>query len=321
MIILTGGAGFIGTNILRELNTRGKEDILVVDNIGKTRKWVNLRGCHFRQYINKQDLWEWLDVNSDVDIEAIIHMGACSDTSEKDFDYLIRNNTNYSQKLWDIAVEKQCTFIYASSAATYGDGSLGFSDKLEKADDLIPVNAYGMSKHLFDLWALHQTNQPPQWIGLKYFNVYGPYESHKGDMASVVYHGFNQIQETGKMRLFKSHDANYKHGEQKRDFIFVNDVVKFTLLLMDETAKSGLYNIGTGVARTFDELAKALFRTMEKTVNIEYFDMPSSIRKHYQYFTMADMRKSDKALRGVQVTPLVDGVGEYVNWLIKNNQE
>jgi len=291
MIILTGGAGFIGTNTLIRLNNKKIDDILVVDDIKDTSKWKNLIGNQFREYISKNDLWKWLRKNKQVPIDGIIHLGACSDTTETNFEYLINNNVNYSKKLWKISAELDIPFIYASSAATYGDGSEGFSDEHKTITKLKPINAYGFSKHIFDLWALKQNNKPSRWAGLKYFNVFGSYESHKGRMASVAYHAIPQAVNNKKIRLFKSHNIDFKNGEQKRDFIFVKDAVDITLYFFNEKTPSGIYNIGSGNSRTFNDLAAAIFSALSIKENIEYFDMPEDLKPNYQYYTQADLTK------------------------------
>jgi ADP-L-glycero-D-manno-heptose 6-epimerase len=291
MIILTGGAGFIGTNTLIRLNNKKIDDILIVDNIKDTSKWKNLIGNQFREYISKNDLWKWLRKNKQVPIDGIIHLGACSDTTETNFEYLIKNNVHYSKKLWKISAELDIPFIYASSAATYGDGSEGFSDEHETITRLKPINAYGFSKHIFDLWALKQNDKPSRWAGLKYFNVFGSYESHKGRMASVVYHAIPQVVNNKKIRLFKSHNIDFKDGEQKRDFIFVNDAVDITLHFFNEKTPSGIYNVGSGNSRTFNDLAAAIFSALSIKENIEYFDMPEDLKPIYQYYTQADLTK------------------------------
>ena len=316
MIILTGGAGFIGTNTLIELNRRGEDDILIVDNIEGTEKENNLSCVKFREYVNKNLLWEWLERNKEIKIDTIIHLGACSDTTQKDLDYLYQNNVIYSQKLWKLAQRNDIPFIYASSAATYGDGILGFSDDHELIPELKPLNPYGQSKQDFDLWVLEQKQTPPTWLGLKYFNVYGPFELYKGRMASVAWHGYNQIMETGKINLFKSHREDYEDGEQLRDFIYVMDSVNITLNFLDNNIISGIYNVGTGQARTFNALALSLFKSMNLELNVEYFDIPHDIRLKYQYFTKAGINKS-QTLRpdGFKFHSLEDGVAEYVQFL------
>jgi len=319
MIILTGGAGFIGTNTLIELNNRGIEDVLVVDNIGSTEKWKHLVGRKFIDYVNKNDFWNWLERNKQISVDGVIHLGACSDTTEKDFDYLYKNNVRYSQKLWNFCIERETPFVYASSAATYGDGSQGFSDDHDNMWKLKPINGYGVSKHFFDLWALDQEITPPKWIGLKYFNVYGPFEEHKGKMASVAWHGYNQIKKNSKIRLFKSHRKDYKDGEQKRDFVYVQDVVNMTLAFLDNNIPSGIYNAGTGKAETFNYLALSLFKAMNIEPDIEYFDMPEDIKVKYQYFTKAEMHKAYQD--GIVQLPMLNvetGIHNYIA-ILKNS--
>ena len=316
MIILTGGAGFIGTNILIELNKKGEKDILVVDNIEGTLKGANLKGLKYREYVNKNNLWDWLATNKNTQIDAIIHLGACSDTTEMNLEYLYKNNVEYSQKLWKQAVEMQVPFIYASSAATYGDGSLGFSDDHDLIPKLKPLNPYGQSKQDFDLWVLKQKQTPPTWIGLKYFNVFGPFEAHKGRMASMAWHGYNQIKETGKIRLFKSHREDYKDGEQLRDFIYVKDAVNMTLAFFDNDIKSGIYNVGTGKARTFNDMVLSLFKAINIKPDIEFFDIPKDIKKKYQYYTMAENNKSIiLRSKNFKYPTLEDGIKKYIQFL------
>jgi len=320
MIILTGGAGFIGMNTLAALNQLGHDDILVVDNIGQSDKWKNLVGRFFRHYIPKDQLWEWLTRNRTEKVEAVIHLGACTDTMEYDFDYLTRNNIVYSQRLWQMCAEKQIPFVYASSAATYGDGSLGFSDEHTKTDQYRPINQYGFSKHRFDLWALKQSATPAGWYGIKFFNVYGPGEDHKGRMASVPNFAIPQALQTGKIRLFKSYRQDCADGEQKRDFVYVQDVVDIVINFFKiQTAPSGLYNAGTGKAETFFSLASAIFTALKKPVDIEYFEMPETLRDSYQYFTEADMRKLGAAGYKYKPTSLEEGIGQYAEWYLKTN--
>lgn len=315
MIILTGGAGFIGTNVLVGLNDIGKSDILIVDNINKTQKWQHLVGRSFYDYIHKNNFWEWMEACPRLEIEAIIHLGACSDTTEDDFDYFMENNVHYSQKIWEFCAERNIPLIYASSAATYGDGIKRFSDDHFQISKLRPINAYGFSKQLFDLWVLKQKKTPPRWYGLKFFNVYGPYEDHKGRMASVVFHAFPQARDHGHIRLFKSHKPEYEDGEQKRDFIYVKDVVDVILFLLNGNATSGIYNVGTGQRRSFNDLAKAVFQAMELEVNIEYFNMPERLLSRYQYFTEAEIAKLRRAGYSNKFTELEDGVYEYIHFL------
>ena len=318
MIILTGGAGFIGTNTLAALNRLGHDDIVVVDNIASTDKWKNLVNRSFRQYIPKQQLWEWLARHRGQSVEAVIHLGACTDTMEHDFDYLNENNIVYSQRLWHLCTQKQIPFVYASSAATYGDGSLGFSDDHNKTIQYQPINQYGFSKHLFDLWALKQTASPAGWYGIKFFNVFGPGEDHKGRMASVPNFAIPQALNTGKIRLFKSYLPDYSNGEQKRDFVFVGDVVNIIIYFLESSsAPSGLYNAGTGKARTFNSLASAIFTALNKPVNIEYFDMPDTLKGSYQYFTEADMRKLGSSGYKYSPTSLEEGIRRYSEWYLQ----
>lgn len=315
MIVLTGAAGFIGANTLRGLNNLGVSDLLLVDDIGDSPKWKHLVGCRYRDYVHKDELWEWLGDHEDQKVDAIIHLGACSDTTEEDFDYLVRNNVRYSQRLWHLCVRFRAPFIYASSAATYGGGGSGFSDDHADIDDLSPQNRYGYSKHMFDTWALDAEEVPPVWAGLKFFNVYGPYEGHKGHMASVVRHAYGQIQSDGRVQLFKSHREGIADGEQKRDFVFVGDAVEVILRFLEEDAPSGLYNVGTGNARTYDDLAAAVFAALDRKLDVEYVPMPEELRDQYQYFTRADNRKIGRAGIKSSWTRLEEGVRRYVSHL------
>ena len=318
MIILTGGAGFIGANTLNSLNKTGRDDILIVDHIASTDKWKNLVGGSFRQYIHKQHLWEWFESNRDVKIEMIIHLGACSDTMEYDFDYHVQNNIEYTKKLWKICSNKQIPLIYASSAATYGDGTSGFLDDHKLVSKLQPINPYGYSKHLFDLWALKQKKTPSKWYGLKFFNVYGPYENHKGRMASVAYFTIPQAEKDGEIRLFKSYLAGYGNGEQKRDFVYVQDAIDIMMFFMKASAPSGLYNAGSGKASTFNALAGAIFKAMNKTNRIKYFDMPESLKGKYQYYTEADMSKLLATGYDYRPTSIEQGIGLYYQWYLEH---
>jgi ADP-L-glycero-D-manno-heptose 6-epimerase len=320
MIIVTGGAGFIGSNTIKALNEIGEENIIVVDNIADSKKWENLIGKRFNEYVNKDDLWEWFRMNSYDNIDAIIHLGARTDTLSSDFDYLIRNNFNYSRRLWSICVREKITFLYASSASTYGIGSMDFSDDHDYVKNLIPVNAYGFSKHLFDIWVLKQNNTPPKWYGMKFFNVYGPNETHKGRMASTVYHSIEQANNNSKIKLFKSNNNKYKDGEQKRDFVFVEDTVMIMINLLKKNCASGLYNLGTGSARSFNELAQIIFKEIKKESIIEYFDMPKQLMQQYQNYTKADMTKLISTEIDYEPTSLELGVGQYVKWFFRNRR-
>jgi ADP-L-glycero-D-manno-heptose 6-epimerase len=320
MIIVTGGAGFIGSALITALNKRQITDILVVDELGTDQKWKNLRNLSFVDYVEKDDFLEMViedKLNSSID--AVFHLGACSDTTETNASYLIKNNYEYSKLLAQWATADNIRFIYASSAATYGDGSAGFSDDQEKIEILSPLNMYGYSKHLFDLWA-RRAGLLKKIAGLKYFNVFGPNEYHKADMRSFCIKAFEQITSTGKVRLFKSYKPEYADGEQLRDFIYVKDAVDMTLFFYDEPQLSGLFNIGTGKARTWNDLVKAVFDAMDKKPIIEYIEMPESIRNQYQYLTEADITKLRKAGYNKQTTPLEDAIKDYVQSYLQTDE-
>jgi len=318
MIIVTGGAGFIGSALIAALNKRQITDILVVDELATDRKWKNLRNLSFTDYVEKDDFLEMvIEDKLDNSVESVFHLGACSDTTETNASYLIKNNYEYSKLLAQWATGADIHFIYASSAATYGDGSNGFSDDQEKIENLRPLNMYGYSKHLFDLWA-RRAGLLKKIVGLKYFNVFGPNEYHKADMRSFVIKAFEQINASGKVRLFKSYKPEYADGEQKRDFLYIKDAVDMTLFFYDNPQLSGLFNIGSGKARTWNDLVKAVFTAMGKKPNIEYIEMPDSIRNQYQYFTEADITNLRKAGCDKETTPLEDTIKDYVqNYLQK----
>ena len=318
MIVVTGGAGFIGSAIIAALNKRAITDILVVDELGCDQKWKNLRNLTFADYVEKNDFLEIVTENKiNSNIKAIFHMGACSSTTETNASYLIKNNYEYSKLLAQWTTDTDIRFIYASSAATYGDGTEGFKDNEEQIDILRPLNMYGYSKQLFDLWA-HRTGLLKKMVGLKYFNVFGPNEYHKADMRSFVLKAFEQINAKGKVGLFKSCDPNYKDGEYVRDFIYVKDAVDMTLFFLDNPKINGLFNIGTGKARSWNDMVKAVFAAMDKKPNIGYIDMPDSIRNQYQYFTQAEMGKLHKAGHNKDTTTLEDAIKDYVqNYLQK----
>jgi ADP-L-glycero-D-manno-heptose 6-epimerase len=320
MIIVTGGAGFIGSAIVWRLNQLGENKIIVVDELGKDDKWKNLVPLKYDDFIHKDDFISMI-IEKDIsfDMSAIIHMGANSSTTEKDADHLFSNNYLYTQELAKYCLEKNIRFICASSAATYGDGALGFDDDENKLDSLRPLNMYGYSKQLFDLWA-KRNNVFDKIVGLKYFNVYGPNEYHKGDMRSVVHKAFEQIRDTGKVKLFKSMNPKYKDGEQLRDFIYVKDAVEMTLFFLDKPKVNGLFNLGTGKSRTWNDLVKAIFNALDKPVNIEYFDLPEHLREKYQYFTEAKMDKIKKAGYNKPITSLEDGVADYVKIYLLGRQ-
>lgn len=316
-VIVTGGAGFIGSCIVRTLNDMGIEDITIVDHICETDKWMNMRNKKYTEYINRDEFLEKLPEYAGK-VTHIIHMGACSATTERNFDFLYKNNYEYTKMLWKFCTENQISFIYASSAATYGDGKEGFDDK-EDIKRLRPLNGYGYSKQLFDLWAEKQTIAPKQHVGFKFFNVYGPNEYFKGSMASVIFHSFNKINETGEMGLFKSYKEGYEDGGQLRDFVYVKDICKVVKFMIEHEEVSGLFNLGTGQARSFYDLAASTFKAMGLEPNIKYIEMPESLRAKYQYYTQANMEK----LRSVGYTDdfysLEDGAKDYVqNYLMKN---
>ena len=319
MIVVTGGAGFIGSAIVWKLNQRNKTNFIIVDELGQDEKWKNLVGLKYNEFVNKHEFIEQiLDDIVPYNIDAIIHMGANSSTTEKDADHLMDNNYHYTQELAKYCLEKNIRFIYASSAATYGDGSLGFNDDESKIETLRPLNMYGYSKQLFDLWA-KRTGALEKIVGIKYFNVYGPNEYHKADMRSVVHKAFEQVRDTGKVRLFKSLNPKYKDGEQMRDFVYVKDAVDMTLYFLDHPEKNGLFNVGAGKARTWNDLVKALFDAVGKPVNIEYIDLPQHLAEKYQYFTEADLTKIRTAGYTNQTISLEDGVLDYVkNYLLKD---
>ena len=318
MIVVTGGAGFIGSAIAWRLNTLGKNDILIIDELGLDEKWKNLVGLKFHDFINKNDFIAKIDAGMDFNLSAIIHMGANSSTTEKDADHLLNNNYQYTKTLAEYSLKNNIRFIYASSAATYGDGSAGFDDDETKTEKLFPLNMYGYSKQLFDLWAI-KTGSIDKIVGIKYFNVYGPNEYHKGDMRSVVHKAFEQIRDSGKVKLFKSLNPKYKDGEQMRDFIYIKDAVDMTLYFLEHKHMTGIYNVGAGKARTWNDLAAALFKAMGKPVKIDYVDLPAHLADKYQYFTEAGMKKLKAAGYNTAISSLEDGVSDYVkNYLLGN---
>lgn len=313
MIIVTGGAGLIGSAVVWGLNRRGIDDILVVDHLGTSDKWKNLPPLRFRDYVEKDRLPALLDTTLSTEpISAIIHLGACSSTLERDATYLMANNVEYSQRLARFAIGRGIRFVYASSAATYGDGTEGFTDDHDAIHRLRPLNPYGYSKHLFDLWLL-RNDLLDQVVGLKYFNVYGPNEHHKGEMRSVVLKAFEQIRHQGEMTLFRSHRADYADGEQLRDFVYVKDAVEMTLFFIFEGREAGgLFNVGTGTPRTWNDLGHALFRALDLPPRIRYVDMPEGIRDRYQYYTCADVTKLRRAGFEGGVHTLEEAVTDYV---------
>ncbi len=313
MIIVTGGAGFIGSNLVKALNEQGEEGILIVDRLGTTDKWMNLNDLKFRDFEHKDTFLKKVESGLfDKGVWAIFHMGACSSTTEPDADYLMENNFQYTKALASrFAAREGLRFIYASSAATYGDGSLGYSDDHEKARELRPLNMYGYSKQLFDMWAL-TTGFIDHAVGLKYFNVFGPNEYHKRDMRSVAIRAYFQAKATGRIKLFKSYRPDYADGEQARDFIYVKDAVDVTLHFLTRPRVNGIFNVGTGEPRNFNDLARAVFSALDMEPYIDYIDMPEGLEKRYQYYTAADTAKLKAAGYTKPFTPLEDAVTDYV---------
>ena len=311
MIALTGAAGFIGSYFLGFLNELGYEHISIVDDFSQADKAKNYEGKKFIAKIERHDFIQWLNENP-YEVKQIFHLGARTDTTEFNTAIFDELNLNYSKAIWQYCAQYQVPLVYASSAATYGLGEYGFKDNHEIVEKLQPLNPYGVSKNEFDKWALQQKQQPPFWAGLKFFNVYGPNEYHKGRMASVIFHAYNQITAKGSMNLFRSHNAEYKDGEQLRDFIYVRDVAKVLDFLMQQQPASGLYNLGTGKARTFVALAKAVFSALNLQPEIHFIDTPEDIRDKYQYFTEANMQKLIEAGYTETFTDLEEGIKEYV---------
>lgn len=318
MIVITGGAGMIGSMIAWHLNTMlNRDDLIIVDRITHENQWQNLVKRHYANYLDKDELFDWLQAGNKV--EAVIHMGAISATTERDFNKLVQDNIRYSQKLWAYCAEHNIPFIYASSAATYGDGDQGYDDAA--ITNLRPLNGYGYSKHFFDEWVLQQVKQgkptPPSWQGLKFFNVYGPNEYHKERMASVAFHSFNQFKETGTVKLFKSHKQGYEDGMQLRDFVYVKDAAAVVAHFFTQHGNSGIYNVGTGQARAFKDLALNVMSSMGKKPDITYIDMPEDLQGRYQYFTEANMAKLKAAGYTQTFHTLEQGVKDYVqNYLM-----
>ena len=319
MIIVTGAAGFIGSCLVGKLNQEGFYDIVVVDDFSKHEKDHNLEGKRFSQKVERSHFSKWLDENEKL-VQFIFHLGARTDTTEFNTELLNELNLDYSKMVWEKCVKYGLPLVYASSAATYGGGEFGYDDEHSLSEKLQPLNPYGISKNEFDKWALKQEKKPYFWAGLKFFNVYGPNEYHKGRMASVILHSFNQIQEKGGVKLFRSHHSNYKDGEQLRDFVYVKDVVNVCYFLMHHRKDNGIYNLGSGKARTFLDLANATFKALDKSPNIDFMDTPIDIRDKYQYFTEANMKKMKAIGYEIPFHSLEEGVTDYVkNYLINKN--
>lgn len=316
MIIVTGAAGFIGSCLVSKLNQSGRTDLILVDDFSKKEKEANLKDKSFSAKIERNVFNHWLIENAN-QVEFIFHIGARTDTTEFNKEIFDELNVNYTKMIWNFCVTNNIPLVYASSAATYGLGEFGYDDNHDVIPNLKPLNPYGDSKNDFDIWALQQDKKPPFWAGLKFFNVYGPNEYHKGRMASVIFHTFNQINLNGGMRLFRSHNPNYKDGCQLRDFVYVKDVVNVCLFLMTDKPTSGIYNLGSGKARTFLDLATNTFNALDKSVNIEFIDTPIDIRDKYQYFTEANMQKLISEGYKTPFHTLEDGVKDYVeNYLV-----
>lgn len=312
-ILITGGAGFIGSALVWELNRRGCENIVVCDRLSTDEKWKNLVPLKFADYIDGNDLLQAVQ-HSPAKLgrfDHILHLGACSATTERDADYLMRNNYEFTKQLCQWSLATQARFVYASSAATYGDGAHGMDDQMPDIHALRPLNMYGYSKHLFDLHARRE-GWLPHLVGLKYFNVYGPNEDHKADMRSLVHKACGQILATGKVQLFKSHRPDYKDGEQMRDFLYVKDAIRMTLHLAETPSAGGLFNLGSGQAHTWIELATAIFTALGKAPNIEFIDMPEHLQSKYQYYTCADITKLRASGFTTEITPLAEAVRDYV---------
>lgn len=311
MIVITGAAGFISSCLVAHFNGLGYKDLILVDDFSRSEKTANYENKTYSQLVDRNDFIDWLDENQKL-VQMVIHLGARTDTTEFNKYIFDQLNVEYSKAVWNKCVEYALPLIYASSAATYGLGEFGYDDNHEIPEKLKPLNPYGDSKNDFDIWALKQEKKPFFWAGLKFFNVYGPNEFHKGRMASVIFHTYNQIQKTGKMNLFRSHVAEYKDGEQLRDFVYVKDVAKVITFLMETRPTSGLYNLGTGKARTFYDLAANTFKALDLKPDIGFIDTPEDIRDKYQYFTEANMQKLLNAGYKEGFMTLEEGVKDYV---------
>lgn len=319
MYIVTGGAGFIGSVLVGRLNELGIEDIVIVDSLSDSSKWKNIRNKFYLDYIHKNSFLELLHQGKFKNVKAVVHMGASSSTTVMDMDYLMNNNVYYTAALAEYCVKNNIRFVYASSAATYGDGEQGYSDE-DDIKKFLPLNPYGYSKQLFDLMALRK-GYADKIAGLKFFNVYGPNEYHKGGQKSVVVHAFNQIQETGKVKLFKSYLPEYKHGEQLRDFVYVKDCVEVIWKLLQDSKINGIYNVGTGTARSWNDLVTAVFSALKLDTNIEYIEMPDNLKNQYQYYTKAEMNRLKATSAYVDFNSIEEGVTDFVqNYLAQDSK-
>ena len=318
MIVITGAAGFIGSCMAQKMNESGKTDLILVDDFTKEQKKRNWTDKHYVDKIARTDFFAWAEANAR-HIDFVIHLGARTDTTEMEWTVFEELNVSYTQRLWEFCTRHRIPLLYASSAATYGAGERGYRDDERDIPSLQPLNPYGKSKNEIDKWILKQTDTPPQWAGFKFFNVFGPNEYHKGRMASVIFHSFHQIQETGRVRLFRSHRPDFADGEQKRDFVYVKDVVNVLHGFTERPYPNGIYNLGTGHARTFLDLATATFHALGKSPAIDYIDIPADIRDKYQYFTEADMQKLRASGYSESFYSLEDGVTDYVSNYLKNN--
>lgn len=316
VIAVTGAAGFIGSCLVARLNELGFEQLVLVDDFSDQRKVHNLQGKKFLHKVHRDQFTDWCKTHPDT-IKYIFHLGARTDTTEPDFEIFRKLNLEYTKDIWEYCTAHNIPLVYASSAATYGRGELGYKDDESVIPELKPLNAYGVSKNEFDIWALEQKHQPPFWAGLKFFNVYGPNEYHKGRMASVVFHAYQQIKERGGIRLFRSHNPEYADGGQLRDFIYVKDVLEVCNWLMAQQPASGIYNLGTGQARTFNDLANSLFSKLQLMGKIDYIDTPEDIRENYQYYTQADMDKLRAAGYSEAFHSLEEGIGDYLKYYLE----
>ncbi len=319
MVIVTGANGFIGSAFIWELNRAGQHDIIAVDSVGLKERSRLLESKKIKQFLMKDEIWHFLKTTDSKLISAVVHMGACSSTTEMNEAFLKENNTEYTQKLWSWCTENQVPYIFASSGAIYGDGAEGFSD-LTDPKVFTALNPYGFSKLVVDRWVLTQTKTPPKWYALRFFNVYGPNEYFKGDMASVVFKASGQIRESSELKLFKSHNPKFEDGKQMRDFVYVKDITRWMLELLNKNIPNGIYNMGNGVARTWLDLATCTFKAMKVPMKIRWIEIPESLRARYQYYTEANMTKLFSSGLSMPEWPLEKGVTDYVeNYLMKAN--